>query len=210
MDNGTDRTRSTAAIYRVVEAYKTTRDNLLSALDAAGCNVVLVCAAETGCGTSTVAANLSITTAQAGARVLLIDGDLRDPSLHRTFHVNNTSGLSSLLTGQAFDDCCCRQVANGVDLVPAGPALSVSLNTPAMTAFLAEMRETYDYVFVDLPSADNNTDAASVGDEGCGVLLVCRQNRTRYADLQRLTDRVRQTKRPLLGVILNGGGRSRD
>ena len=91
--------RPIASTFQIVEAYKTVRTNLLFALASTDNKVVIHSSAEPGAGKSTTAINLAITVAQTGAKVLLIDADMRRPSLHRTFRLKKHAGLSLCLAG---------------------------------------------------------------------------------------------------------------
>ena len=112
--------RPIASTFQIVEAYKTIRTNLLFTLAPSKNKIVIISSAEPNAGKSTVSCNLAITMAQTGARVVLIDADLRKPSQHKTFRVKKTNGLSRILSGQlTFEDCVCREVARGLDLLPS-------------------------------------------------------------------------------------------
>lgn len=195
-----------ASTFQIVEAYKTIRTNLLFALSTSENRTVVISSAEPSVGKSTSAANLAITMAQTGARVLLIDCDLRKPSLHRTFRVKRTNGMSMILSGLlTFEECVCREVAKGLDFVPSGsipPNPSELLGSPAMDKFLEEAGKNYDYVFIDMPPLCVVTDALIVGSKAAGIVLVCRQRQTTYEELQRAIENVREVGENLLGVVI--------
>lgn len=200
------RTRSAAAVYRVVEAYKVVCDNLLHNLPAGEHRVIAVSGAEPVVGSSTVTANLAITLAQTGARVLLIDGDLRHPSLHRTFHVPQEPGLSSWLSGQAApEDCLHREVSLHLDLITAGvtPAHPDTLLREGWPGFLTAVRGNYDYVLVDVPSFDESEPASAVWEGITGTVLICRQRHTSRRLLQRIIADIRRNGHAVLGVVIN-------
>lgn len=200
------RTRSAAAIYRVVEAYKTVCDNLLRRLPAGEHRVITVAGAESAVGSSTVTANLAITLAQTGARVLLVDGDLCHPSLHKTFHVPQEPGLSSWLTGQtAPEDCLHREVSLRLDLITAGvtPAHPDTLLREGWSGFLTAVQGNYDYVLVDVPAFEEAETAATVWQGITGTVLVCRKRHTSRRLLQRIISDIRRNGQSVLGVVIN-------
>ena len=96
--------RSAAALtsktpFQIVEAYKAIRANLLFMLSTAAEKAVVVTSAEPSAGKSTTCSNLAITMAQTGAKVVIVDADMRKPVLHKIFRVSNNNGLSKLLSG---------------------------------------------------------------------------------------------------------------
>lgn len=198
--------RPIASTFQIVEAYKTVRTNLLFALATTQSKTVVISSAEPNAGKSTAATNLAITMAQTGAKVLLIDADMRKPSLHRTFHVKKHNGLSVILSGLAsFEDCVCREVANGLDLIPSGtlpPNPSELIGSEAMANFLQKMEELYDYVFVDTPPVGVVSDALVACSRAAGVVLICRQRQTTYQELENAVESVRGVGSNLLGVII--------
>ncbi len=202
----TSSARPIASTFQIVEAYKAVRTNLLFALATSESKVVVISSAEPNAGKSTAATNLAITMAQTGAKVLLIDADMRKPSLHRTFHVHKANGLSVILSGAAtYGDCVCRQVAKGLDLIPSGtlpPNPSELLGSAAMDRFLQEMEAQYDYIFIDTPPLGVVSDALVAAGRAAGVVLVCRQRQTTYAELQNAVEIIHNVQSSLLGVVI--------
>lgn len=199
--------RPIASTFQIVEAYKTIRTNLLFALAPCNNKVVLVTSAEPNAGKSTVSCNLAITMAQTGARVLLIDADLRKPSQHKTFRVKKTNGLSTILSGQAaVEDCLCREVARGLDLIPSGsppPNPSELLGSEAMRDLLDRLTLQYDYIFIDTPPLGVVSDSLVLINLSAGTVLVARQKQTTYTELQATVDAVRRVGGNLLGVVIS-------
>lgn len=199
--------RPIASTFQIVEAYKTIRTNLLFALAPCNNKVVLITSAEPNAGKSTVSCNLAITMAQTGARVLLIDADLRKPSQHKTFRVKKTNGLSTILSGQAAEeDCLCREVARGLDLIPSGslpPNPSELLGSEAMRDLLDRLTLQYDYIFIDTPPLGVVSDSLVLSNLSAGTVLVARQKQTTYTELQTTVDAVRRVGGNLLGVVIS-------
>lgn len=197
-----------ASTFQIVEAYKAIRTNLLFALSTCENKVVVISSAEPNAGKSTSAANLAITMAQTGAKVLLIDGDMRKPSLHKTFRVKRTNGLSMVLSGlKPLDECICHDVAKDLDLIPSGtipPNPSELLGSAAMSRLLEEVGSRYDYVFIDMPPLGVVTDALILSSKVAGIALVCRQKQTTYEELQSAIDNITNVDGRFLGVIITG------
>ena len=197
-----------ANTFQIVEAYKLVRTNLLFALSTSENKAVVISSAEPNAGKSTSATNLAITMAQTGAKVLLIDGDMRKPSLHKTFHVKRANGLSMILSGLLpFDECLCRNMAKNLDFIPSGtipPNPSELLGSVAMDRLLEKASELYDYIFIDMPPLGVVTDALILSNKVAGIVLVCRQKQTTYAELQLSIENIQNVNGRFLGLIITG------
>ncbi len=199
--------RPIASTFQIVEAYKTIRTNLLFALAPSDNKIVAISSAEPNAGKSTVSCNLAITMAQTGARVLLIDADLRKPSQHKTFRVKKANGLSRLLSGQGEpEECICREVARGLDLIPSGalpPNPSELLGSDTMRELLERLSVQYDYIFIDTPPLGVVSDSLMLSELTAGTVLVTRQGQTTYEELQNAVDSIRNVDGTLLGVVIS-------
>ena len=199
--------RPIASTFQIVEAYKTIRTNLLFALAPSDNKIVVVSSAEPNAGKSTVSCNLAITMAQTGARVLLIDADMRKPSQHKTFRVKKTNGLSRILSNQCtLEECICREVARGLDLLPSGslpPNPSELLSSEAMRDMLDQLSVQYDYIFIDTPPLGVVSDSLVLSELTAGIILVTRQGQTTYEELQNAVDSVKNVEGTVLGVVIS-------
>ncbi len=126
--------------FRVAEAYRMIRTNLLFTLANAKSKTVVFSSVEPSAGKSTLCSNLAIVMAQTGAKVLLIDADMRKPVQHRNFRVAKTMGLSKILGNlNSFEECVQRDMVTGLDLIPSGsipPNPSELLGPARMKALL--------------------------------------------------------------------------
>lgn len=192
--------------FQVSEAYKMIRTNLLFALSTTDNRTVVFSSAEPGVGKSTLSGNLAIVMAQTGAKVVLVDADMRKPSQHRNFRVSRSLGLSKILGGlNTLDECLCRDVKPNLDVITAGsipPNPSELLGSSRMQELLAELQERYDYVFVDVPPLCVVADALVVAPATAGVVLVARCRQTTYDELSNAIENVHQADVPLLGVVM--------
>ena len=193
--------------FEIVEAYKALRANLLFSLASSQKKIVLVSSSEPGAGKSTTCSNLAVLMAQMGSRVLLVDADLRKPTLHRHFHVSKSEGLTRhLINLSTWKDIVQKDVAPNLDLITSGPIPpnpSELLGSARMVQFLNQAAEEYAYVFVDTPPINVVTDGLVLAARASGTILVCRQNSTTYDELEEAVKNIENVNGNLLGVIIN-------
>ena len=208
----------------MAEAYRSLRTNLLFS-QAGEHRVILVTSSTVKEGKSTIAANLSVVIAQQGARVLLIDADLRKPLQHHTFGLKRTPGLSEALLGQMHWEDAVSRFSDvmlgdmGIDQALMTPGLDqldvlVSgyvnasppdlLGSPMMDTILAEAREAYDMVIIDMPPLLHTTDATVIASKVDGVLLVYHIGAVVRGALKRVKSNLESVGGHVLGVVLNG------
>lgn len=161
-------------------------------------------------GKSTVTANVAITWAQEGKKVLLIDADLRRSTLHTTFNLSNASGLTTILTSSASElDLNSVIQDSGIDnlsVVTAGPTPpnpSELLNSKRMTAFLDAIKPIYDVIVLDVPPLLEVTDTQALSGHLDGVILVVRAGVTQKAAVARAVEMLKISKARLLGYVMN-------
>lgn len=191
---------------RSAEAFRHLRTNL-QFLDAAKAIKVLVVTSTTeGEGKSSTAANLALTMAALGGKVLLIDADLRRPSLSRYFGLVGSVGLTNVLVGQADVPSLVQAVAGqDVDLLASGPVPpnpSELLAGPAMSRVLEKVRHDYDAVVIDTAPLMPVTDAAALAARADGVLMVVRHGRARRTDLLHCVELIENVQARFLGSVL--------
>lgn len=204
-------TIETAKDFKLVESYKALRTNLLFAfpsLEGHTCRKVLITSVAPGEGKTTTAVNLAISLAQNGTRVLLIDGDMRKPSVHRYFNIKSRNGLSNILSGMNKCEDCVYQVPNmpNFSVLPSGiipPNPSELLGSKAMNCLLSEFEECYDYIILDSPPLALVTDALALTPQVDGVAFVVSYGKSTIPDVNKAVEAVRFAKGNLLGVILN-------
>ncbi|MCC8015479.1 MAG: CpsD/CapB family tyrosine-protein kinase [Eubacterium sp.] len=193
--------------FNVVEAYKSLRYNIRFVLSTKNKNSFVISSPYQGDGKSTVLANTAISIAQANERVLLIDMDLRRPSVHRLFKIKNKLGVSNIIGDkQKLDQVIHKDVIPNLDILTAGtlPPNPSEMVSSAKTKEIVEWAEAnYDYVLIDAPPVNVVSDALSLADLTAGVVLVVRAGTTHREDLQRAVENVQFTNSELLGVILN-------
>lgn len=193
--------------FEIVEAYKALRANLLFSLASSPQKIILVSSSEPGAGKSTTCSNLAVLMAQTGSRVLLVDADLRKPTLHRHFHVSKSNGLTRhLINLSTWQEIVQKEVAPNLDLITSGPIPpnpSELLGSARMVQFLNQVAEEYDYVFIDTPPVNVVTDSLVLAARASGTILVCRQNVTTYDELTEAIKNIENVNGTLLGVVIN-------
>lgn len=195
------------------EAYKLLRTKLqYSFADDKNCHIIGVSSSMTGEGKSLTSVNLTCALSQLHKNVLLIDCDMRRPSLNVKLGIQKAPGLSGFLSGQKqmntlIQACGIPGSENAFHVIAAGenPPNPVELLSSArMSRMLQALQERYDYIILDLPPVGEVTDALAVAKETDGVLVVVREN---YCNRNLLADTMRQFEfvgARILGIAYNG------
>lgn len=170
--------------------------------------VLLFTSSQKGEGKTTIISNLAVSLAEAGKKVLLVDADLRRPSLHVVFGLaGDGAGLSELLTGQReFERVCYPTSVECLSLIPAGtrpPNPSELIGSQKMRDFVATLKAQFDYVLIDTPPVLPVADALSLVRVVDGVVLTVRGQMTKRHVAQLTVDRLHQVGARVLGVVLN-------
>jgi non-specific protein-tyrosine kinase len=192
----------------VAEAYRVLRTNLRFTGIENPSGALLVTSAGPGEGKTTTAANLAIALAQTGKRVVLVDTDLRRPTLHRVFGLPNEVGLSSLFLGDAPDLESIIQptFVEGLGMITSGPLPpnpAEVLDSKQMEEILTALRTQSDMVVLDSPPALAVADASILGSRCSGAVLVVDSGRTRTDVYRRAVETLQKTRVKILGVVLN-------
>jgi non-specific protein-tyrosine kinase len=192
----------------VSEAYRTLRTNLdFSSLDKP-IKTMLVTSAGPEEGKSTVLANLAVTTAQMGRKVILVDCDLRRPTLHNIFNLKNDVGLTTMVVDDAAMESPPLQGTDveGLQLVSSGPLPpnpAELLASRRMEEIVAALLDRADVVLFDAPPVVAVTDAAVLATKVDGVLLVINADGTKRDYAKAAKARLEKVNAHLLGAVLN-------
>jgi receptor protein-tyrosine kinase len=172
-----------------------------------GAKALAVTGVGRGEGRSFVAANLAVVFAQMGARTLLIDADLRHPSQHEQFHVDNRFGLSSMLAGRGGTEAIVRIAAlRNVYVLPAGPKPpnpQELLSRPIFGMRLRALEEMFDVVILDTTASDHAADSQVVAAVSGASVLVVRKDSTPIKELRALQSALQAAGSRILGAVVN-------
>ncbi len=190
----------------ISEAYRTLRTNIQFSNFDGDMNVILVTSSGPSEGKSTTASNLALTMAETGKRVLLIDCDLRKPSLHKKFNISNNKGLSNLLIGQQKFNDVARKYNENLYILTSGtipPNPSEMLSSRKMSNFLEEAKSNFDFVILDTTPVIAVTDAQILSTMVGGVLLVIAAGQAEIGAAQKAKELLSHVKANIIGVVLN-------
>ncbi|MBI1291042.1 polysaccharide biosynthesis tyrosine autokinase [bacterium] len=190
------------------EALQYVRTSILYSIASKPPKVVLITSCLPQEGKSTIAANLAITTAQAGVgKVLLIDVDLKRPTSHRYFEQNRHPGLTDLLTRQVTREEAIKATGvDNLDILPAGNAVPAPINlldSAEMRELIADLRNHYAMIILDSAPSHAMADSLVVSKVADGVCLVVRQGRTAIDLLGLVASKYTSLGAMILGVIYN-------
>ena len=195
--------------FAAAEAYKLLRTNILFSLpDEKKCRIIGVTSAGNGEGKSTTVLNLSYMLAEAGERVLLIEGDMRLPSINRHLNLRPSPGLSNVLAGlcgvkETLQESGLHkhlQVINSGDLPPNPSEL---LGAKSFDILIEVLSEDYDFILFDLPPVTEVSDALVVSKQTDGMIVVVRQNRSSRRALSDAMQQLRYVEAKVLGFVMN-------
>ncbi len=196
------------APFEFAEAYKALRTNFNFVTRNGQSRKILVTSTIPDEGKTSVTINLAISLIQTGKKVLVVDADLRNPSLHIYLNMKRERerGLSTALTGGVQLEDCIAETLLGFDIVYGGPIPPnpVELVTSKeMEQLLDAALEQYDYVLCDAPPVGVVTDAAALSTLCDGVLFVVRQKLTKKGQVLAAVHKLKSVNAKILGVILN-------
>jgi exopolysaccharide transport family protein len=193
---------------QMAESYRALRTSLLLSNLGAPPKVIMVTSARPQEGKTTTSINTAIVLAQKGVRVLLVDADLRRPSIHKTLGMGPRSGLSNVLTGSATlqQTIATSPILPNLFIMPAGtppPNPAELLASSNMRDLIVELRELYDHIVIDTPPTLSVTDAVVLSPRADATILVIRSGQTTKPALRRARDILMQVNAHVAGVLLN-------
>lgn len=190
----------------VSEAYRTLRTNIQYSSFDKKIQTIVVTSAEAAEGKSTVSGNLALAFAQNESKVIIVDCDLRKPSVHKNFKVSNLSGLSEVLIGKAQLDDVIQKRNENLDILTSGkipPNPSEMLSSSAMTNLIANLKEKYDVIILDSAPLGAVTDAQILSTEVDGTILVTRAERTKRDSVLEAKNSLEKVGANILGCVLH-------
>lgn len=190
------------------ESINTLRTRVEKEMKLKNCHTLMVTSSIPGEGKSTVASNLAIALSQRSKKVLLIDGDLRNPSLHKMFGASQVKrGITDFLRGKVgLNDVIYTNSELKLDMIYGRKAVSnpsALLSSPRMAGILDEVKDYYDYVIVDTPPSAMISDALVIADSMDAVLYVVRQDYVKARHLREGLGLLSGSETEILGCVLN-------
>lgn len=189
------------------EAFRTARTNLTFLLSTKSYNKIVITSALPAEGKSTTCISLALSLAKANKKVLLIDGDMRNPVIHRNFDLSLSPGLSDVLIGAKNLTSAIRETAaENLYILTAGtipPNPADLLIMPSFHEMINVITEKFDYIFLDTPPVNLYTDALAVANEMDGTILVTKYNWTKREMLKNTIEKFLKIDAKIFGVILN-------
>jgi protein-tyrosine kinase len=191
----------------ISEQYRTIRTNIQFSSVDESIRSLLVTSSGPEEGKSTTVANLAVVFAQTGKKVLLIDADLRKPTVHYTFQLDNINGLTNVLTKQSpLDKAATKSHVENLFVLTSGPIPpnpAELLGSKAMEELLALAMGEFDIVIFDTPPVLAVTDAQILANKCDGTILVVNSGKTEIEPAQKAKELLLSSKGKLLGVVLN-------
>ena len=192
----------------ISEEFRTLRTNIQFSMIDKELKTLMVTSSKQGEGKSTIAANLAVVFASQGKKVLLVDADMRNPSLHKLFKVRNQQGLTSILTTKN------RQITNllhktsqeNLELLTSGilpPNPSELLASQRMSQFIETVKQEYDLIVFDMPPVNIVTDAQVMGNKADGTVFVIRKEVADLSEILKAKELLNLVQANVLGAVFN-------
>ena len=193
---------------QVAEAFLTLHSSLRLKDESKNAKCILITSTIPGEGKSFATTNLALTFAAHGERVVIVDCDLRKPNIHKSFRVENLSGVIDICAGTAkIEDVVVRNVQPNVDVIPAGGRAknpTQILNSKGFEVMISDLRKTYDRVFIDTPPLAAVSDALIILPLVDGSIFTIFFNKVRRKAAQFSAKKLAEANVPNFGAVLNG------
>ncbi len=197
--------------FAIREAFNQLRTNILYSRndDGNGCPVYGITSAEMSVGKSTISANLAVSFAQLGKKVLIVDADMRRPTQNKIFDLGKTAaGLSELLSQivESDKDVITAPMTN-LSLIPSGtipPNPSELMLGKRIGELIDKWREEYDIVFIDLPPVGMVTDPLTISEHISGYIVVVTINKSDTKNVNEAINQIKQVDAKIVGMVVNG------
>ncbi|SJZ77419.1 CpsD/CapB family tyrosine-protein kinase [Anaerorhabdus furcosa] len=187
------------------EAYRALRTNIMYKNFDAPIKVINITSATQGEGKSTTCLNLAVVFSQLNKKVLVMDLDLRIPTIHKKLRIRNTMGITDLLNGRATVDNVVKPVFKNIDVITTGTKIiyhSEFIQSTALMNFIERMKDEYDIILLDCPPVGIVTDALIVSKYSDGTILVCESDKNDKKTLIRVKYQFDEVESKVLGVVI--------
>lgn len=198
--------------FKITEAYKTIRTNIVFSFTKKGCRKICITSSCPAEGKSTMAVNIAVAMAQTNVKVLLLDCDLRRPKVHRFLGINNTPGLTNYLSTMTSPENIVRETQfPNLHVITSGsivPNPSEVLTSVAFHDFLKAQESKYDYIIIDTTPVNVVADALPLIKQSDGTIVVVREKHSTYNELDSALENLERIEAKIIGFIYNGGSTS--
>lgn len=192
--------------FAVKEAYNSIRTNLMFMQQAEKCPIFVVTSPTANNGKTINTINLAVSFAQMGKKTLIIDSDMRNPTMHRMFSIPAKNGLSEILAGMTDNITVSKTGIENLSLLTAGkipPNPAELLSSNRMDKLLEFVRSHYDCVFIDTPPINIVTDSTLFAKKITGYILIIKTDTTNTNDVKTTVSTLEQIDADILGFVLN-------
>ncbi|MEG2018452.1 MAG: CpsD/CapB family tyrosine-protein kinase [Clostridium sp.] len=189
------------------ESYRTLRTNIQYSSFDEDYKVIVITSSEPGEGKSTTAGNLAVSLAQSDKNVILIDCDLRKPSLHKKFNLSNTVGLSDVIVEKESVKNVGFKYSKNLTVLTSGkipPNPAEMLGSKSMGALIEALKKVFDYVILDTPPVQAVTDAQILSTKADGTIFVVRAEQTKKDSVHNSISLLKKVNANIIGTVLNG------
>lgn len=193
--------------FTMQEAYKTLRTNVTFSLPGSGCKCIGIVSADRSDGKSSIAVNLAISLAHINKKVILLDCDMRLPTVALKLGEKSTPGLSDYLAGSIGTLPVINVADKKIDIVPAGhipPDSTTLIASNEMLKLINSLKETYDYIVFDFPPVTIVSDAVMLSGTIDGYLVIARHNASEYPKISMALRQLRFADAKIIGFVYNG------
>lgn len=188
------------------ESYRTLRTNILySSIDKEIKSIVVTSACPEE-GKSTVSGNLALAFAQNGKRVIIIDCDLRKPSIHRKFNISNLCGLTEVMIGKETLDNVIQKYKSNLHILPSGkipPNPAEMINSTTMSNLLEKLKNEYDIVIIDSSPLEAVTDGQILSTKADGTILVLKAGKSKIESVKEAKSLLNKVGANIIGLVIN-------
>lgn len=193
--------------FLIQEAYKALRTNVVFSLPESDTRVIGVTSSEPGAGKSMNAINLAISFGQIGKKVILLECDLRLPTIAAKLEIDGYPGITDLLVGETSLGEVVKKVDQyGIYVIPAGsipPESTVLLESRQMQKLIQALKKYYQYIIIDLPPIATVVDAAIMSKHIDGFLLVARNDHSEHRAIAQMLNTLRLANAKIIGFVFN-------
>lgn len=188
------------------ESYRTLRTNIQYSSVDSKIKSIVVTSANPQEGKSTVSGNLGLAFAQNGEKVIIVDCDLRKPSIHKKFKLSNLCGLSEVIIGKEPIENVIQEYKPNLHILPSGkipPNPSEMISSAAMNNLLEELKENYDVIIIDSPPIENFTDGQILSTKADGALLVIKVGESKVESVKEAKNLLNRVGANIIGLVMN-------